>query len=150
MAALVLVLLYFGVTTVFILIISGSVANGFVLPLKEEHVLFFLNTLLPLYRRYRVYFVLHTAGTHLCHSCSLTRFSAPLVSISRTFMMKEATLSLAVVKYLLRYWPVSCSEKVPVFLSTLKDAIILLTTSEAMEPACFKELMTRLRACMGR
>jgi serine/threonine-protein phosphatase 2A regulatory subunit B' len=135
-----------------ILIILGSVANGFVLPLKEEHALFFLNTLLPLYRRYFALHALFVTRTHPSppFSCSLPRFSAPLTCISRTFMMKDATLSHAVVKYLLRYWPVSSSEKVLVFLSTLKDAIILLTTSEAMEPACLKELMTRLRACMGR
>ncbi len=35
-----------------ILIVICSVANGFVLPLKEEHVVFFHQTLLPLYRRY--------------------------------------------------------------------------------------------------
>jgi hypothetical protein len=65
-------------------------------------------------------------------------------------MIKDAALSHAVVKYLLRYWPVSSAEKVLVFLSTLKDAVALLTSTEPMEPACLKELMTRLRACMGR
>ena len=46
------------------LTVMGSVANGFVLPLKEEHVLFFLNTLLPLYRRYLARTVSRTTCTH--------------------------------------------------------------------------------------
>jgi hypothetical protein len=65
-------------------------------------------------------------------------------------MTKEAALSHAVVKYLLRYWPVSSSEKVLVFLVTLKDAVNFFTAPEAIEPAFLKELMTRVRSCMAR
>ncbi len=129
-------------------------ANGFVLPLKEEHVLFFHQTLLPLYRRHAMRAcVLH------CHaapwpsprcSCSLARFAASLTCICRTFMNKDAALSHAVIKYLLRYWPVSSADKVLVFLCTIKDALMFLAATDDIELALAKELVERLRACMGR
>ena len=90
------------------------------------------------------------ASSSLPRSHSLLRFSTALTSICRTFMTKEATLCLTLVKYLLRFWPVSSSAKVLVFLSMLKDAIMFLATMGPMESSAVKELMARLRSCMGR
>ena len=55
----------------------------------------------------------------------------------------------AVIKYLLRFWLVSSADKVLVCICTLKDAISLLTMTDTME-LMVKEMMERLRACMGR
>ncbi len=65
-------------------------------------------------------------------------------------MNKDAVLSHAVIKYLLRFWPVSSADKVLVFICTLKDAISFLTMTDTMELLMVKEMMERLRACMGR
>jgi hypothetical protein len=81
-------------------------------------------------------------SSSLPRSHSLLRYATALTSICRTFMTKEATLCHALVKYLLRFWPVS-SEKVLVFLSTLKDAIVFLATMAPLESRAVKELMVR-------
>ena len=101
-----------------------------------------------------------TAGVQRCacclcwrsppFSCSLARFAASLTCICRTFMTKDAALSHAVIKHLLRYWPISSSEKLLVFLCTIKDAIAFLSSTGDMELTLAKELMERLRSCMGR
>jgi hypothetical protein len=138
----------------FIITVIGSVANGFVLPLKEEHVVFFHQTLLPLYRRYatRALFCTcyATAWPSPRRSCCISRFAASLTCICRTFMAKDAALSHAVIKYLLRFWPVSCADKVLVFLCTIKDALMFFAATDVLELALARELVQRLRACMGR
>jgi hypothetical protein len=65
-------------------------------------------------------------------------------------MTKDVKLVHCVIKHLLRFWPVASVEKVLVFLSALKDAVMFLPMIEAMETVFVKELMLRLRGCMGR
>jgi Leucine-rich repeat (LRR) protein len=67
-----------------------------------------------------------------------------------------ADLSHSVIKYLIRFWPMSSSAKVVVFLGTLKDAISFLpltvyAPSESRPlaaPTYFRELLLRIRCCM--
>lgn len=71
-----------------------SIINGFALPLKLEHKQFLIKVLIPLHK------------TKL-----LSVYHAQLAYCVVQFLEKDATLTEAVVKGLLKYWPKTCSQK---------------------------------------
>lgn len=93
--------------------ILGSVINGFVLPLKEEHKLFLLKVLMPL----------HKART-------LSAYHAQLAYCIVQYIEKDNTLTEPVVKSLLRYWPKVQSTKEVMFLNEIEEILDIIEPNE--------------------
>ncbi|KYR01800.1 protein phosphatase 2A regulatory subunit [Tieghemostelium lacteum] len=89
-----------------ILEVLGSIINGFVVPLKDEHKHFLIKVLLPL---------------HKPKSYSL--YCSHLGYCMAQFIEKDPTLSEVIFKCILRMWPVGNSQKEVLFLSELEDLL---------------------------
>ncbi|XP_025677692.1 serine/threonine protein phosphatase 2A 57 kDa regulatory subunit B' beta isoform [Arachis hypogaea] len=86
--------------------IWGTIINGFTVPLKEEHKLFLMRVLIPLHK---------TKGMQVYH-----RQLAYCVS---QFVQKEPMLGAVVVRGILRYWPVTNTQKEILFIGELEDLV---------------------------
>ncbi|KVI11624.1 serine/threonine protein phosphatase 2A 57 kDa regulatory subunit B' kappa isoform-like [Cynara cardunculus var. scolymus] len=93
--------------------IFGSVISGFALPLKKEHKMFLLRALVPLHKPKSVG-VYHHQLTY----CIVQ------------FIEKEPKLSSAVIMGLLKFWPVTSSQKQLMFLSELEELLEMIHTDE--------------------
>lgn len=101
--------------------ILGSIINGFVLPLKEEHKLFLLKVLMPL----------HKART-------LSAYHPQLAYCIVQYIEKDNSLTEPVVKSLLRYWPKVHSTKEVMFLNEIEEIL------DIIEPSEFQKIMDAL------
>lgn len=101
--------------------ILGSIINGFALPLKEEHKLFLVRVLIPLHKAKCVNIY------HRQLSYCITQF-----------VEKDLKLADTVIRGLLKYWPLTNSQKEVLFLSELEDVL------EATQPAEFQRCMVPL------
>jgi serine/threonine-protein phosphatase 2A regulatory subunit B' len=101
--------------------IFGSIINGFALPLKEEHKLFLVRSLIPLHKPKCV------AMYHQQLSYCVTQF-----------VEKDCKLADIVIRGLLKYWPVTNSSKEVIFLGELEEVL------EATQPAEFQRCMVPL------
>lgn len=101
--------------------ILGSIINGFVLPLKEEHKMFLLKVLMPL----------HKART-------LNAYHSQLAYCIVQFLEKDQSLTEPVVNSLLRYWPKVHSTKEVMFLNEVEEIL------DIIEPAEFQKVMVVL------
>ncbi|OAY86093.1 Serine/threonine protein phosphatase 2A 57 kDa regulatory subunit B' iota isoform [Ananas comosus] len=86
--------------------VCGSVISGFALPLKEEHKIFLFRALIPLHKPKSV-------GVYL----------QQLTYCVTQFIEKEPKLTSSVVRGLLKYWPVTNSQKEVMFLSELEEIL---------------------------
>ncbi|CAJ2643453.1 serine/threonine protein phosphatase 2A 57 kDa regulatory subunit B iota-like protein [Trifolium pratense] len=86
--------------------IFGSVISGFALPLKEEHKIFLWRVLIPLHkpRSMGVYF-------------------QQLSYCVTQFIEKEPKLASVVIRGLLKYWPITHSQKEVMFLGELEEIL---------------------------
>lgn len=91
--------------------ISGSIINGFTVPLKEEHKVFLTRVLIPLHK-----------------PKGLCMYHRQLSYCIAQFVQKDPGLSMAVVKGILRYWPVTNCPKEMLLIGELEDLV------EVMEP----------------
>ncbi|CAJ1975430.1 unnamed protein product [Sphenostylis stenocarpa] len=110
--------------------IFGSVICGFALPLKEEHKMFLCRVLIPLHKPKSVG-VYHQQLTY----CVLQ------------FIDKDPTLASTVITGLLKYWPVTNSQKELMFISELEevlDATIMTEFQKVMIP-----LFRRIACCLN-
>ncbi|XP_037732794.1 serine/threonine-protein phosphatase 2A 56 kDa regulatory subunit gamma isoform isoform X4 [Drosophila subpulchrella] len=101
--------------------ILGSIINGFALPLKEEHKQFLLKVLLPLHK-----------------AKSLSVYHPQLTYCVVQFLEKDPSLSEAVIKSLLKFWPKTHSPKEVMFLNELEELL------DVIEPAEFQKVMVPL------
>ncbi|XP_034486196.1 serine/threonine-protein phosphatase 2A 56 kDa regulatory subunit delta isoform isoform X4 [Drosophila innubila] len=101
--------------------ILGSIINGFALPLKEEHKQFLLKVLLPLHK-----------------AKSLSVYHPQLTYCVVQFLEKDPSLSEAVIKSLLKFWPKTHSPKEVMFLNELEELL------DVIEPAEFQKVMIPL------
>ncbi|KRF99377.1 uncharacterized protein Dwil_GK11246, isoform C [Drosophila willistoni] len=101
--------------------ILGSIINGFALPLKEEHKQFLLKVLLPLHK-----------------AKSLSVYHPQLTYCVVQFLEKDPSLSEAVIKSLLKFWPKTHSPKEVMFLNELEELL------DVIEPAEFQKVMCPL------
>ncbi|KAH7570440.1 hypothetical protein ACOSP7_018581 [Xanthoceras sorbifolium] len=101
--------------------ILGSIVNGFALPLKEEHKLFLIRALIPLHKP----------------KC-LAMYHQQLSYCITQFVEKDCKLADAVIRGLLKYWPVTNSSKEVMFLNELEEVL------EATQPAEFQRCMVPL------
>ncbi|CAL9765205.1 unnamed protein product [Musa acuminata subsp. burmannicoides] len=110
--------------------VFGSVISGFALPLKEEHKIFLWRALIPLHKP-------KTLGVYL----------QQLTYCMTQFIEKEPMLASSVIKGLLRYWPVTNSQKEVMFLSELEE--VLESTSPAELQKCVIPLFRRIGFCIN-
>ena len=106
--------------------ILASIISGFAVPLREEHVIFFKNILIPLHK---------VQTSHLFHE--------QLLRCSMLFLSKDHSLAIPLVEGLLRYWPFGNSPKETLFLAELNDVIEVceLSKLEPLIPKLFKRLI---------
>lgn len=83
-----------------------SIINGFALPLKSEHKQFLVKVLLPLHKV----------------KC-LSLYHAQLAYCVVQFLEKDAVLTEAVVRGLLKFWPKTCSQKEVMFLGEIEEIL---------------------------
>ncbi|KAL5219882.1 hypothetical protein ABZP36_024595 [Zizania latifolia] len=102
--------------------ILGSIINGFALPLKEEHKLFLVRTLIPLHKP----------------KC-VSMYHQQLSYCITQFVEKDCKLADTVIRGLLKYWPVTNgSKEVVMFLGELEEVL------EATQPEEFQRCMVPL------
>lgn len=105
--------------------ILGSIINGFALPLKEEHKVFLMKALLPLHKPKPV------GMYHQQLSYCVSQFAE-----------KDPKLAETVIQGLLKYWPVTNSQKEVLFLGEIEEILELTQAAEfqkVMEPL-FRQL----------
>jgi len=111
--------------------ILGSIINGFALPLKEEHKLFLQRALMPLHKPKCI------AMYHQQLSYCVTQF-----------VEKDRKLADPVLKQLLKFWPLTNSNKEVLFLGELEEILELTQMPEfqsVMIPL-FKQLAQSLNS----
>lgn len=107
--------------------ILGSIINGFALPLKEEHKLFLVRALIPLHKP----------------KC-VSMYHQQLSYCITQFVEKDFKLADTVIRGLLKYWPVTNSQKEVMFLGELEEVL------EATQAAEFQRCMVPLFRQIGR
>ncbi|BAF21275.1 serine/threonine protein phosphatase 2A 57 kDa regulatory subunit B' theta isoform [Oryza sativa Japonica Group] len=110
--------------------ILGSIINGFALPLKEEHKLFLVRTLIPLHKPKCI------ALYHQQLSYSITQF-----------VEKDCKLADTVIRGLIKYWPITNSTKEVMFLGELEE--ILDATQPAEFQKCMVPLFRQIACCLN-
>ncbi|KAG2406091.1 Serine/threonine protein [Vigna angularis] len=110
--------------------ILGSIINGFALPMKEEHKLFLSRALLPLHKPKPV------AVYHQQLSYCIAQF-----------VEKDFKLADAVIRGLLKYWPVTNCQKEVLFLGELEE--VLEATQAAEFQRCMVPLFRQVARCLN-
>ncbi|KAK9828072.1 hypothetical protein WJX81_008475 [Elliptochloris bilobata] len=93
--------------------ILGSIINGFALPLKEEHKSFLQKALMPLHKP----------------KC-VGMYHQQLAYCVTQFVEKDPKLAEPVLKALLKYWPVTNSQKEVLFLGELEEILEMTQAQE--------------------
>ncbi|KAL4856778.1 Serine/threonine protein phosphatase 2A regulatory subunit B' eta isoform [Chlorella vulgaris] len=93
--------------------ILGSIINGFALPLKEEHKQFLQRALMPLHKP----------------KC-LPAYHQQLSYCVTQFVEKDPRLADAVIRSLLKFWPLTNSHKEVLFLGELEEVLELTQAEE--------------------
>jgi serine/threonine-protein phosphatase 2A regulatory subunit B' len=93
--------------------ILGSIINGFALPLKEEHKMFLQRALMPLHKP----------------KC-VAMYHQQLAYCVTQFVEKDSKLAEPVLKALLKFWPVTNSQKEVLFLGELEEILELTQAPE--------------------
>lgn len=110
--------------------IFGSVISGFALPLKEEHKMFLSRDLIPLHK-----------------PKSVGIYHQQLTYCVVQFIEKDPKLASVVIKGLLKYWPVTNSQKELMFLSELEE--ILEMTGVVEFQKIMVPLFRRIGCCLN-
>ncbi|GLT28969.1 hypothetical protein SLA2020_038670 [Shorea laevis] len=106
--------------------IFGSIISGFALPLKEEHKMFLCRALIPLHK-----------------PKSLGVYHQQLTYCVVQFIDKDPKLANNVIKGLLKYWPVTNSQKELMFISELEEILEMINMAE------FQKIMVPLFRRIG-
>jgi len=101
--------------------ILGSIINGFALPLKDEHKTFLQRALLPLHKP----------------KC-VGMYHSQLLYCVTQFVEKDPHMADVVIRGLLKYWPVTNSQKEVLILGELEEVL------ELTQSAQFAEVMVPL------
>jgi serine/threonine-protein phosphatase 2A regulatory subunit B' len=110
--------------------ILASIISGFAVPLRDEHVIFFKNVIIPL---------------HKVQTCS--QFYEQLLRCSMLFLTKDRTLAIPLLERLLKYWPFANCVKETLFLTELQEVIDVCEV-EKVEPL-IPNLFRRIVKCIG-
>lgn len=110
--------------------ILASIISGFAVPLRDEHVIFFKNVIIPL---------------HKVQTCST--FYEQLLRCSMLFLTKDRTLAIPSLEGILKYWPFANCVKETLFLTELQE-VLEVCEVEKVEPLIPK-LFKRIVKCIG-
>uniref|UniRef100_A0A2P2KBN0 Serine/threonine protein phosphatase 2A regulatory subunit n=1 Tax=Rhizophora mucronata TaxID=61149 RepID=A0A2P2KBN0_RHIMU len=110
--------------------IFGSIISGFALPLKEEHKMFLWRALIPLHK-----------------PKSIGNYHQQLTYCVVQFIKKDPKLSGAVIKGLLKYWPVTNSQKELMFISELEEILEMTCMDEFQKIVV--PLFRRIGCCLN-
>ncbi|XP_050212320.1 serine/threonine protein phosphatase 2A 57 kDa regulatory subunit B' kappa isoform-like [Mercurialis annua] len=110
--------------------IFGSVISGFALPLKEEHKVFLWRALVPLHK-----------------PKSVGMYHQQLTYCAVQYIDKDPKLASSVIKGLLKYWPVTNSQKELMFISELEE-ILEMTSMEEFR-TIMVPLFRRIGCCLS-
>ncbi|KAH6774253.1 Protein phosphatase 2A regulatory B subunit family protein [Perilla frutescens var. hirtella] len=110
--------------------IFGSVITGFALPLKEEHKIFFWKALIPLHK-----------------PKSLGVYFQQLSYCVTQFIEKEPKLASNLIEGLLKYWPITSSQKEVMFLGELEEILEVISMTEFQK--VMVPLFCRIRHCIN-
>ncbi|ESR64290.1 hypothetical protein CICLE_v10007952mg [Citrus x clementina] len=110
--------------------IFGSIISGFALPLKEEHKIFLCRALIPLHK-----------------PKSVGIYHQQLTYCVVQFIDKDPKLATNAIKGLLKYWPVTNSQKELMFISELEE--VLEMTSMAEFQKIMVPLFRRIGCCLN-
>eukprot|EP00195_Chlamydomonas_chlamydogama_P009406 CAMPEP_0202890192 /NCGR_PEP_ID=MMETSP1392-20130828/692_1 /ASSEMBLY_ACC=CAM_ASM_000868 /TAXON_ID=225041 /ORGANISM="Chlamydomonas chlamydogama, Strain SAG 11-48b" /LENGTH=505 /DNA_ID=CAMNT_0049573725 /DNA_START=263 /DNA_END=1780 /DNA_ORIENTATION=+ len=110
--------------------ILGSIINGFALPLKEEHKLFLQRALMPLHKP----------------KC-VAMYHQQLAYCVTQFVEKDSKLADPVLKALLKFWPVTNSQKEVLFLGELEEILELTQAPEFQK--VMMPLFKQLAKCLN-
>ncbi|GJM99409.1 hypothetical protein PR202_ga16504 [Eleusine coracana subsp. coracana] len=113
-----------------VLEICGSIINGFAVPVKDEHSAFLARVLMPLHR---------TRWAHAYHR--------QLAYCVLEFVRKEPGLADAVLRGILRRWPVTSCHKEVLLIEELEEVVELLDPDQFQRlavPVC-----SRIARCVG-
>lgn len=110
--------------------VLGSIINGFALPLKEEHKLFLVRTLIPLHKP----------------KC-LAMYHQQLSYCIIQFVEKDCKLADVIIRGLLKYWPVTNSSKEVLFLNELEEVLEITQGPEFQR--CMVPLFHQIARCIN-
>ncbi|KAL9313331.1 hypothetical protein ACSQ67_018783 [Phaseolus vulgaris] len=110
--------------------IFGSIISGFALPLKEEHKIFLWRVLIPLHK-----------------PKSMGVYFQQLSYCVTQFVEKEPKLASIVIRGLLKYWPITNSQKEVMFLGELEE--ILETINMVEFQRVMVPLFWRIGCCIN-
>ena len=110
--------------------IMASIISGFALPLREEHVIFFKNIIIPL---------------HKVQTCTL--YFDNLCRCSMLFLSKDNNLAIPLLEGILKYWPFANFTKETNFLQELPE-VLEMCDVERIQPLVGK-LFKRVIKCIS-
>ena len=110
--------------------ILASIISGFAVPLREEHVVFFKNVIIPL----------HKVQTS-------SEFFEQLLRCSMLFLTKDRNLAIPLLEGLLKFWPFANWVKETLFLTELQEVLEVWEVEkiEHLIPRLFR----RIVRCIG-
>ena len=110
--------------------IMASIISGFGIPLREEHIIFFKNIIIPLHK---------LQISHL--------YFDDLQTCSKLFLEKERNLSIHLLEGILKYWPFANYLKEALFLQELSE-ILIFCDLDNIQPLVNK-LFKRIVKCIS-
>ena len=110
--------------------IMASIISGFAVPLREEHVIFFKNIIIPLHK-------VQTSNLYFDN----------LIRCSMLFLTKDSTLSIPLLEGILKYWPFANYAKETLFLQELPE-VFEFCDVEKIQPLVGK-LFKRVIRCIS-
>ena len=105
-----------------------SIVIHFPIPLNKDHVEFFKVALVPLY------------GTHFSHLLESNLFTC-----CHHILMKDLSLAVYLIEYLLSHWPIVSCRKQVFFLNNIKKLISMFDLSS--DQILFTKILKRLALC---
>ena len=111
--------------------ILAAIISGFAIPLREEHVIFFQNIIIPL---------------HKVQTCA--KYHNELLRCSMLFLSKDPSLAFPLIKGLLKYWPFANYIKETLFLAELMDILEVCCDYPKLEPLVPK-IFKRIIKCIS-
>ena len=110
--------------------ILASIISGFAIPLREEHVIFFKNIIIPLHK-------VQTSNLYFDN----------LIRCSMLFLTKDSSLALPLLEGILKYWPFANFMKETMFLQELPE-VIEFCDADKLRPLIGK-LFKRIVRCIA-
>lgn len=111
--------------------ILASIISGFAIPLREEHIYFFHNTIIPLHK------------VQTCH-----KFHLELHRCAMLFLSKDSSLAYPLIVGILKYWPFANFSKQILFLTQLLEILEVCSDNSRLEPL-IKDIFKRIIWCVA-